>query len=168
MIFAFKWIIQGVFRYCAGTVCSISIPPAKITLIFSLYSTTIHSSTCRTSRSSYSMGWFSSPSRIVKISSSRDLVFSFFCCALPYWASCCSRIFFSFISSVARCSSKSSTVSVAMDSTVHCWSHSLLCCDTTSSDHTGEGLSPSHLERQKSNRYNGKKRRKIRWETKKA
>lgn len=29
-------------------------------------------------------------------------------------------------------------------------------------------VSPSHLERQKSNRYNGKKRRKIRWETKKA
>lgn len=29
-------------------------------------------------------------------------------------------------------------------------------------------LSPSHLERQKSIRYNGKKRRKIRWETKKA
>ena len=36
--------------------CSTSSPPAKITFIFSLDSTTTHSSTCRTSRSSYSMG----------------------------------------------------------------------------------------------------------------
>lgn len=36
--------------------CSTSNPPAKTALIFSLDSTTTHSNTCRTSRSSYSIG----------------------------------------------------------------------------------------------------------------
>ena len=57
---------------------SISVPPIKTTLIFSFDSTTTHSMICLTSLSSYSIGWFCSPSSMVKISSSRDLALSLF------------------------------------------------------------------------------------------
>ena len=47
------------------SVISISVPPIKTTLIFSFDSTTTHSMSCLTSLSSYSIGWFCSPSSMV-------------------------------------------------------------------------------------------------------
>lgn len=88
-------------------------PPTKITLILSLDSTTTHSGICSTKRLSDFIVLLSGPSMIVMISLRRDLAFSFSCRVLPYWA-IGYKTFFSFISSMALCSSKSSIISVAM------------------------------------------------------
>ena len=93
------------FAVCShynSTSASTSSPPMKTSLIFSLDSTITHCRIFRMISLSKVSGWFSMPSRMVKICSNRDLAFLRCCSVVLYSASLLSSVLFSVIKASMR------------------------------------------------------------------